>query len=72
MTRNDLELNACCLKIKNLSRELAELQAQNKELALSKALGLIEEAARKGQWRLLELKPLPPLVLPPSRGPVSG
>ena len=69
---NDLEVSQCCLKIKQLAATLAELQAQNREHALGDALAHIKYAATQAEWRLLELKPLPPLILPPSQGPVSG
>lgn len=69
---NDIEVNECCLKIHQLARQLGELQAQNKELKLLITLSDIQKAAEKAQYRLNDLKPLPPLVLPQSQGPVSG
>lgn len=55
MTMNDREVNEQCLKIINLARTLASLQAGNKEMALFIALSDIQRAAEKAQWRLNDL-----------------
>lgn len=71
---NDLEVSEQCAKVKRLARQLDELLANmpRTELKLAIALSDIQRAAEKAQWRLNDLKPIPPLVLPASRGSVSG
>jgi len=52
---NDIEVNENCLKIRNLGRKLAELQARSakgRDLALFITLSDIEMAARRAQDRL--------------------
>ena len=52
---NDLELSESLGKILNHAREINELTANRRANALLDCLAYIEEAARKGQWRLLRL-----------------
>lgn len=52
---NDLELGSCLTIVLYQARQINELSANRKALALAECLTKIEDAARKAQWRLLEL-----------------
>ena len=52
---NDLELGNCLSVITYQARQINELTANRKALSLAECLTKIEDAARRAQWRLLEL-----------------
>ena len=52
---NDIELGKHLTTIMLWAREINELSANRKALALAECLTKIEDAARKAQWRLVEL-----------------
>ena len=56
MTINDPDLNAGCLKVRQLSERLPILQREGQELALFIALSDIEKAAHEAQDRMNKLR----------------
>jgi hypothetical protein len=52
---NDLELGNYLSVLLLQARQVTELTANRRALALAECLTKIEEAARKAQWRLLEI-----------------
>ena len=52
---NDLELGNYLSRLINQAREINELTANRRALALAECLTKIEDAARKAQWRLMQI-----------------